>query len=224
MSRYFERELGKLKKEFLILSGKVEENYNQAVRALTEFDVELAKQVVVGDDEIDQMEVDLEETCLQILALYQPFATDLRYIVAVLKINNDLERIGDLSAGMARRTKGFKKHEFTLPPEITKMTSIVSKMLTDALNAFTREDIELARQVMRDDDEVDELNVKIYEITKGMIKEGEERASDMIHLLTVSRNLERAADHVTNIAEDIIYFLEGAIVRHAAIPEEPEGS
>jgi len=94
-------------------------------------------------------------------------------------------------------------------------------MLTDALNAFTREDIELARQVMRDDDQVDELNDRIYDITKGMIKQGEERASDMIHLLTVSRNLERAADHVTNIAEDIIYFLEGAIVRHTAIPSEP---
>lgn len=222
MARYFERELGKLKKEFLMLSGKVEENLAQAIRAVSTMDADLASEVRQADDAIDQMEVDLEESCLKLLALYQPFARDLRYIVAVLKINNDLERVGDHAANMARRVKGFKKHGFELPPEFHEMCAKVQNMLKDALNAFAREDIELARKVMGDDEEVDQLDDKIYEITKGLIKEGEERASDVIHLMITSRSMERAADHITNIAEDIIYYLEGSIIRHSVRDEHED--
>ena len=213
MARYFERELGKLKKEFLLLSGKVEENFHRGVGAVLSKDTDLAQKVIEADNDIDQSEVDLEESCLKLLTLYQPFARDLRYIVAVLKINNDLERIGDLAVNMAKRAVSFSHYDFKLPPEFDEMAQKAGRMLTEALDAFSREDVDLARAVRDADDEVDDLNSEIYDMVRTEMNSSEE-TNVMIHLLTVSRQIERIADHVTNIAEDVIYYLEGSIVRH----------
>lgn len=219
MARYFERELDRLKTNFLGLSGLVEENYHRAIDALKRKDENLAAKVRQFDKDIDQAEVDLEEDCLQLLTLYQPFARDLRYIVAILKINNDLERIGDLATNLAKRAVSFSHYSYNLPPEFADMAEKVGKMISDVLDAFSREDLELAKQVLHRDDAVDELNSVIYNLVRQRLQESlpPDETGAMIHLLTVSRQLERTADHVTNIAEDVIYYLEGSIVRHMSV-------
>ena len=216
MTRFFERELERLKKDFLALSGEVEVNFNNAVQAVLNRDKEMAKAVIKKDAEIDQSEVDLEESCLKLLTLYQPFARDLRYIVAVLKINNDLERVGDLAVNMSKRASSFSHYSVALPEELGQMANKASLMLADALDAFSREDVELAKVVLHSDDEVDALNTQIYKWVKKELKEPDDDVRFLIHVLTVSRQIERMADHVTNIAEDTIYYLEGSIVRHKA--------
>ena len=216
MARYFERELDKLRKDFLALSGMVEENFHRAVEALATKDPHLAELVLETDGHIDEAEVDLEESCLQLLTLYQPFARDLRYIVAVLKINNDLERIGDLAVNLAKRSTAFSQHPVQFPPEFAEMAQKTGRMLNDALDSFTREDVDRARAVRASDDEIDQLNGRVYDLVREAVDKAEPNEDNhvLIHLLTVARHLERTADHATNIAEDVIYYLEGSIVRH----------
>lgn len=220
MAIHFERELGRLRRSFLALSGMVEENVRLASKAMIEKNEVLANKVIETDIGIDDSEVDLEEDCLKILALYQPFARDLRHIVAILKINNDLERIGDLAVGISRRSISFSHYTYALPPEVKDMSSRVMDMLRRALNAFVEEDIEAAREVCAMDSEVDLLNSTLYDLARQRMHEDPEVINFMIHLLTVSRHLERMADHVTNIAEDVIYYLEGRIVRHHLLDSE----
>lgn len=230
MAIHFERELGRLRKSFLALSGMVEENVRLASKAMVEKNEILANKVIETDISIDDAEVDLEEDCLKILALYQPFARDLRHIVAILKINNDLERIGDLAVGISRRSISFSHYTYALPPEIKDMSARVMDMLRRSLNAFVEEDIEAARKVCAMDGKVDMLNSTLYDLARQRMHEDPDVINFMIHLMTVSRHLERMADHVTNIAEDVIYYLEGRIVRHhhldsdggtEPIPNEP---
>lgn len=215
MSLHLQREIEDLKKRVLSLSALAEESVQKAVSSLSSKDAALAHEVIAEDSVIDRMEVEVEEECLKILALHQPVATDLRFIVAVLKINNDLERIGDLSVNIAERALFLHTVESVPAPfDFPGMARKAQSMLSRALDSLVNLDAQAARQVCVDDDEVDEINRTMYR----QVQEGIEQYPDWIdcyiHLLGVSRHLERIADHATNIAEDVIYMIEGEIVRH----------
>lgn len=215
MTQHLERELDKLKKKILSLGVVVEEAVSKAVRAASERDARLAQEVVGGDRGVDEAEVDIEEECLKLLALHQPVAIDLRFIIAVLKMNNDLERIGDLAVNIANRAESLAKAEpVRLPFNLNNMAEKVKTMLGQSLKALVTFDADLARSVCAADDEVDEFNRQLHREVTSRIKEDSQHADTHIMILSVSRNLERIADHATNIAEDVVYMVGGEIVRH----------
>lgn len=215
MAQHMQRELEKLKKMILELAAVAEECVQQAVQSLERMDLELAERVIANDDRVDQMEVDLEEECLKILALHQPVAADLRFIVSVLKINNDLERICDLAVNIAERTVGVvAEGRVPIPFDVARMGGAVQVMLKKALDALVQLDLEAARAVCHLDDEVDAMHKKNYQLVKEQIRRHPERIDSLIQYTSVSRHLERIADLATNIAEDTIYLIEGEIVRH----------
>ena len=215
MTQHMQRELDKWKKMILSLAAVVEESVQQAVRSLERLDGPLAEQVIANDDQVDQMEVDLEEECLKILALHQPVAADLRFIVSVLKINNDLERICDLAVNIAERTLGVAAEgRVPVPFDVAQMGQKVQTMLEKALDALVNADLQAARAVFELDDEVDAIHKCNYQLVKEQIRRKPERIDSLIQYTSVSRHLERIADLATNIAEDIVYMIEGEIVRH----------
>lgn len=215
MSIHLMHEFDKLKKRLLALSALVEESVQQAVQSVQERDEALAARVIDIDVEIDIREVDLEEECLKILALHQPVASDLRFLVAVLKINNDLERIGDLAVNIAERSIYLSTHQpVNTPPDMTVMAEISRTMLRQCLDAFINMDVNLAMNVVKLDEQVDEINRQMYELCAEQIRKQPEHIETLLHMLSVSRNLERIADHATNIAEDVLYMHNGEIVRH----------
>jgi phosphate transport system protein len=215
MTMHMQRELEKLKKMILALSAVVEESVQQAVLSLVKRDVALAEKVIAGDEQVDRMEVDLEEECLKILALHQPVAADLRFIVSILKINNDLERIADLATNVAERTIGLASVVHTdFPFDLEEMASKVESMLEKALDALVNLDLRLATEVTTLDDEVDSIHKQNYTLVKNQIRRHPERLDALVQYLSISRHLERIADLATNIAEDITYMIEGEIVRH----------
>jgi phosphate transport system protein len=210
-----EREIGKLKKSILGLSAVVENAVHLAVKSVAERDEAMARAVIEGDAEIDQMEVDLEEDCLKLLALYQPVAIDLRYIVAVLKINSDLERIGDLALNIAERAvllAGLPPCE--IPFDFQGMAEKVKTMLRSSLDALVTLDPNTASEVCRADDEVDAINREMYLLVEKGMRENPRQVDTLMLMLGISRLLERIADHATNISEDVIYMTTGQIVRH----------
>ena len=218
MTLHMQREMEKLKKNILALSAVVEESVQQSVQALDRLDVALAEKVIGNDDRIDDMEVDFEEECLKILALHQPVANDLRFIIAVLKINNDLERIGDLASNIAERTLSLAAEErIPVPFDFTGMANKVEEMLKKSIDALVNYDLRLAAQVCKMDDEVDSKHKSTYQQVKDEIRKHPERLESLVHYLSVSRHLERIADLATNLAEDVIYMIEGDIVRHTSI-------
>ncbi len=215
MSTHLRREIERLKRQLLNLSAVVESSVQKAVRSISERDDKLARQVMDADTEIDQMEVDVEEDCLKILALHQPVATDLRFIIVVLKINNDLERIGDLSVNIAERAIYLaNKEKVEIPFDFPKMSALTQSMLHRSLDALVNMDRALANAVCAADDELDKINRDMYTKVKNGIRNNPEQIDSLINLLAVSRQLERIGDHCTNIAEDVIYMIEGTIVRH----------
>lgn len=215
MSVHLIREISTLKKRILALSAQVEDSVRQAVRAVTRRDAALAQAVIDGDNEVDYEEVTIEEECLKILALHQPVAHDLRFLVAILKLNHALERIGDLAVNIAKRAKSLAEQpRLDVPVDFTPIAEKAQAMLHKSLDALINMDINLAREVGRADDEVDALNREIYDRVKGLLRERPHDIEALITLLNVSRHLERIADHASGIAEDVIYLLEGKIVRH----------
>lgn len=215
MTKHFEREIERLKRQILALSAQVEENVVKSTKAVQGRNSILAQEVIDTDPSIDQMEVEVEEECLKILALYQPVAHDLRFVVSILKINADLERIGDLAVNIAHRAKKLA----SLAPvnthfNIIEMSTSVKHMLRHALEALVNEDIQGARDVILKDTEVDSFNAEIVEVVYSEIQKDPSRSEAYLLILNVARNLERIGDHATNIAEDIIYLVEGEIVRH----------
>ncbi len=216
MTRHFERDMMRLERELLAIAGMVEEAVLLAVRALIEHKVELAQQVIAGDRAIDLKEVELEEDGLKILALHRPVAVDLRFIVAALKVNNDLERIGDMAVNIAERTTelGARPSTSDRIERIRAMSEQVLKMVRTSLNALVRHDAVLARTVRQQDDAVDDHHRKMYDEMEQAVRANPETASEALRHLSVSRNLERIADLATNIAEDVIFMVEGDVVRH----------
>ncbi len=215
MSQHFHREVEKLKKRLLALSAEVEEVVHRAVKALEEHDATLARSVIDYDIEIDHKEVEIEEEVLKILALYQPVAVDLRYIMAVLKINTELERTADCAVNIAERAIFLSQQP---KPEVTfdfaNMAEKAKAMLRRSLDALVNMDARLAREVLTADDEIDTINQGMYEQVKDGIRRNIGDLDALIHLLSVSRHLERIGDLASNIAEDVIYTVEGEIVRH----------
>jgi len=222
MTKQYQKQIDKLKKMILQLTAMVEETLQASVKATTERNIELAQRVVVADSEIDQFEVEIEEECLKLLALYQPVAIDLRYIVAVLKINNDLERIGDLAVNIAKRAlEVFQSGEHVeVPFDLAVMLSRTVTMVKKASDSLVDLDCDLAQEVRDSDDEIDDLHREAYEVTQEQIRHNPEAVESYVSYLGMSRNLERIADHATNIAEDVIYMVNGDIVRHQHGEEE----
>jgi phosphate transport system protein len=215
MKRHLERELDKLRKKILTLGAMVEGNIEKAVLSLTRNDVKLAKEGIESDHEVDNLEVEIEEDCLKILALYQPAAIDLRYVVGILKMNNDLERMGDLAVNIAERAAylaGRRGTELFL--DFTKMSKKVIAMVKKALDSLIKMSSRMAQEVCAADDEVDALDREILLHIQDYIEQKPQEVKPLIHLLLVSRHLERIADQATNIAEDVIYMTEGTIIRH----------
>lgn len=218
MTIHLHKELSKMKNKILSLGTLVEERVRSAVRAVETHDMAIASHLADTDHEIDDMEVEVEEECLKIMALYQPVASDLRFLVVVIKINNDLERIGDLAANIARRIETIsKRNAVELPFDYAKMGAIVQEMLKGSLDAFVGQDPAQAKEVLHMDDRVDALNREIYSLVRKEIRENPADVTYLLNCLLISRHLERIADHATNIAEEVIYMVEGEIVRHVQI-------
>ena len=223
MTRHLQRELDRLKKRILSLGAMVEERVRMARQAIETRDGQLAQKILDMDHEIDESEVEIEEECLKILALHQPVAVDLRFLSAVIKINNDLERIGDEAVNIAERVMIISKREkLDIPFDYSLMAEKTESMLKKSLDAVVNMDLDGAVNVCLSDDEVDDLQNEAYDVIKKAIKDTPERVGYLINLLLISRHLERIADHATNIAEEVVYMIEGEIVRHGRLTTEPD--
>lgn len=210
------RDIDKIKKRVLALAGLVEERFDMAVRSLEMTDPWMAAQVIAGDLVIDREEVDVEEECLKTLALHQPVADDLRFIVAVLKLNNDLERIGDLAVNIAldARCITSQNNRTRVPLDYFTMAQKTREMLKKSLDSMVNLDVQLAYQVCAADDEVDVMKHALQAEFAEEIGKSSDDIESAINLFLISRHLERIADHATNIAEDVIYMITGRIHRH----------
>ncbi|HSO62141.1 MAG TPA: phosphate signaling complex protein PhoU [Desulfobacterales bacterium] len=216
MTKHFRKELENIKKHILTLGSMVEDLVHTSVQAVDRVDADLADRIIQRDREINETEVDIEEECLKVLALHQPVAVDLRFIIAVIKINNELERIGDQAVNIAQRVQIIAKRP--KPPfwfDYSEMGEKAQKMLRMSLDALVNLDVDLAYKVITLDDEVDRIKSEAYDKIKQAIQDLPERVGYYINLLLISRHLERLADHATNIAEEVIYLVEGEIFRHA---------
>jgi len=215
MTKHIERQIESLKERILRLGTLVEEAISKSITALINRDRSLAQRVIVNDSDIDAMEVEVEEECLKMLALYQPVAADLRFVVAALKINNDLERMGDLARNIAKRVTQLEGGDpYDLPPEIRTMATQAQEMVRQCLDAVVKRDPTLARQVREEDDIVDEARQRIQRRVLQGIKDQPENVENLLRINSVSKHIERIADMATNIAEDVVYMVEGDIVRH----------
>jgi phosphate transport system protein len=215
MSKHLERDLEELHRDILALAAAVEEAIFIAIRALEERDASLARQVIAGDDPIDQQEIRIEEECLKMLAMHQPVAIDLRRITAVLMINKNLERMADLAVDIAKRAMSLAAlPPIPVPENLQRMTELSTNMVRQSLEAFIELDSQKARTVCRTDDEVDRYNAEIIQELIRTMYSSPEMIEPALSLFSATRHLERIAGHATNIAEDVIYLIEGEIVRH----------
>jgi phosphate transport system protein len=221
MAKHLQKELDNLKKRILSLGAMVEERVRMAKMAIETRDIFIAQNIIDNDFEIDESEMEIEEECLKILALHQPVAVDLRFISAVIKINNDLERIGDEAVNIAERILVIaKRNKLDISFDFSLMADKSQTQLQKSLDAVVNLDLDLAVKVCISDDEVDDLQAKAYDVIKKAITENPTRVGYLINLLLISRHLERIADHATNIAEEVVYMIEGEIVRHGRLISE----
>ena len=215
MTKRLHVKLDSIKGKLLSLGGMVIDHLQKAVLAVQNRDSKLALEIINADFKIDTMEVEIEESCLKVLATQQPVAMDLRFLVGVLKVNNDLERIGDLAINIAQRAIYLTKGKaVSVPFDFTSMAQAVHRMLDECLASLVEQNIDLARKVCRDDDEVDKMNRDMYGTIFSAIKADVDNLESYIQYLSISRYLERIADYATNISEDVIYMVSGKIVRH----------
>ena len=215
MRTHLHKEIDRLENRVLELGALVEENINKAVRAFEARDIDVARQLIEADNEVDEMEVELEEECLKMLALYQPVAVDLRVVIAALKINNDLERVGDLAANIAECTEAYAEYPAITPPvDIHAMSQKALALLRTSLDAFVQLDTGLAYKIRKLDNEIDVYDRDVEKRVQEAIKKQPEYDEGYLQIIWVAHHIERVADHATNIAEDIIYMLKGEIVRH----------
>jgi len=217
MSLHLQRDVEKLKKEILKLGTMVETAINNSILALNNREMAYVDEVLKNEEFINEMEVKIEEDCLKILALHQPVAGDLRFIVVALKVNNDLERMGDFAKNIAKRAKELMQVEplAILPAFVNELPDLVRTMVRNSLDALVKLDVELAQEVIDMDDKVDEINRAMYEEVTRVARENPDRTKVAISLLSTSRYMERIGDLSTNIAEDVIFMVDGRVVRHA---------
>jgi phosphate transport system protein len=217
MVRHFEEELDQLRNHLLEMSGLVEDSVYRSVQSLMERDEEAAQQVLQNEAKINRMEIQIDELATSLLARVQPMATDLRFITAAIKINNDLERMGDIAVNIVRRTLALLRDP--MPKElvdIPHMATLVQSMIRQSLDAFVRKDAELARSILTSDDAIDQLRDTAYEELIALMEQDPTTVRQSINLMFIARALERLADHATNIAEDVLFLVEGVEVRHHA--------
>ncbi len=215
MSKHLERGLMELREELLLLFGLVEQMIDLAVRSLVERRPDFASRVVATDKTVNEREVKLEEECLKLLALHQPVATDLREVIAVVKMNSEIEQMADLACNIAECAVSLDHYPlFTVPEEFNDMVHESISMVRRALDAFVSSDTQKAREVIRDDDVVDALHRVIIEQLQELMLESSEHIIPAMHCFSASKNIERVADLATHLAEDTIYMIEGEIVRH----------
>ncbi len=215
--RHFHEELSNVKVRLLTMSGEAEAALGLAVEALLERSVEKAHQVIANDHAVDAMEVEIEEQCISLLALQQPMARDLRMLTSALKIANDLERVGDHAVNIAQSAERLaESRPITPEPEIVEMARLTRAMLSDALEAFIRGDADAGREICRRDDKVDALHRSTFRILLTHMMEDPHNIGSGMELFLVSRNLERVADLATNIAEDVVFLVEGKSIKHHA--------
>lgn len=215
MQRHFQRDIDFIHQRLLALSGMVEQMIDNAMRALIERKIELVEVVIASDDEIDESEVVIEEDCLKILALHQPVASDLRRIATVMKINSDLERIADLACNIAERAQVMCQYPyFPIPDDLQEMVVISTQMVRKALDSFVKSDSLLAKEVIQTDDQVDNLNRNVIKELTGLMQQDTSLVIPAMQCFSTSRHIERIGDHAENISEDVIYLVEGEIVRH----------
>ena len=215
MSKHLDRELDSLRNQLTAQFGAVEQMIQMAVRALVRREVTLAREVIVRDREVDASDIRIEEECLKLLALHQPVAADMRWLIAVVKVNGELERMADLACNIAERARDLDLYPlFPVPDQLTDMSRAATEMVRQALDAFVEGNSRKANHVLESDDEVDELNRIVIDQLHQLMKEDVEQIEPSVHCFSASRHLERIADLASNIAEDVIYLVDGDIVRH----------
>lgn len=218
MSLHFLREMGRLNKKLVTLSDIIEEQVGRSIQAISDVDELLAQKVIQADEEVDQAEIEMEEDCLKLLALHQPVANDLRLIIAVLKINSDLERIGDHAVIIAEEAMNLTRLPLVdVPEELFELSAQARMMLRKSMLAFVETDLHVANDVLKVGQNIRELAENIFHLQLASIKAAPEEAEQRLYILKVSRQLQRIADHATNIAEDIIFLKSGDIIRHRSM-------
>ncbi len=221
MRTHFERKLDEVTERLVAMARFVEELIDTSLAALKERDNAKAESVVLGDKEVDATEVEIEEACVELLALQQPMATDLRRLITILKINNDLERIGDHAVNVAEAVQRLnaRSTDGPMPIELAEAASIAQGMLRDALDSFVQHDPAKARSVLERDDRVDQLHESLLRSMITVMMESPSKIGEGLTMILISRNIERVADLATNIGEDVVYLVEGKTIRHPNMAE-----
>lgn len=215
IDKQYEQELKLLKEDILKMGGLVEETIARSMKGLVERDSKIAEEVIRKDPEVNQLEMAIDERCLQLLALRQPAASDLRFITIGLRASKDLERMGDLAVNIAEQSIELNKEPQLKPYiDLPKMAAKTQQMVKQSLDAFVKREAELAQAVCEMDDEVDSLNDRVFEELVTLMKKDSEAVSRAVRLLLISRHFERIADHATNIAEEVIFMVKGKDIRH----------
>ena len=220
MQRHFDEELAALKSTLLRMGALVEEQIQEALRALMNRDHALAKQVIENDRRVNTLDVEVDEACLQLLALYQPAARDLRFITTAMKISTELERMSDLAENICERAIELNEEPQLKPySDIPRMAEKARRMVWNSLDAFVKWDAELARKVLDNDDEVDDITEQLFREFLSFMIENPHTISRAIRLSFIAKYIERIADHATNIGELVVYMVEGRIIRHTVPPQ-----
>jgi len=216
---HFQKELLKLNELILKMGGMVEQAIFKSVKALANMDSKIAEEVVAADDRIDKVELAVDDLCLELLATQQPMAIDLRFVTTGMRIATDLERMGDLSVDIAQRAEEIASQPMLKPfVDIPKMGELAQRMVHNALDAFVRKDADMARALWKDEEQADCYRDLVHDELLGIMKQDPMAAPRAIPLILIARHLERIADHATNIGEDVIYMVEGKVVKH--LPKE----
>jgi len=218
-SRHFLEELNELKNRLLMMGGLAEERLRLAVRALVDRDHDGLADVIAGDARIDELQVEIDDRCFKLIALYQPVAVDLRTIVSSLKINGDLERVGDLAVNVGEAAQQYLMHPPVKPLlDLPRMGELAMKMLRESLDAFVGRDVQLAQEVLSQDDWLDAFKGQVFRELLTYMLSNPSTVEPGVDLILISRHLERVGDHATNIAEDVIFLVEARDVRHRSSP------
>ena len=216
MERHFERDLEELKERLLWMGSLAERSVHQAVHAVLEADEKLALAVLTEENVINELQIEIDDRVVQLLALQQLMAADLRFVLAIARINNDLERIGDQAVNIAQSAQRIVRHPRVKPyVDLPRMGELAEKMMRDSLDSLVRRDVELARSVLSRDDQVDQLRDQIFRELLTYMMGDSSVVYPAFELILVAKNLERIADHATNVAEDVIYMVAGSDVRHS---------